>query len=484
MLKPRSFLLTAVCLVAGTLRAEPKVPAELQILAAQPAVFLIGVYGDYELTYPAKVIIDEEKLRKDVADSRAGGGVPAGRSDAEHAWVLLAQAPDAYLTRSEETLAQSMIDKPYATGTGFAVSREGIVLTNAHLLMDPDPATVPSAAAVTEMFEASFEPVLQGLAERLGAAPADVGANDVARGAMNWWARHCRASGKFRQLRLMLKFDRPDRKFVLGGTPGFFSPPVVLAVPLEILVAGEPAPGKDVAVLRADLQPGLRERLKAVGARDDEIDGLVEAGSRDKLICLPLGDSSDVLPGARVQALGFPSDAYLGQWMTVAAAYRVSAREGQIGQTKPVRGGYDMFEMSAGIGAGDSGGPVIDAQGRVIGINVGGGANNATTLAVPINAAKEFLAKAGIKPEPGRLTQRWTEAVAAFGGGDFAKAHTLFDLIELCQGSDALQAAQPDPFEPRAQPLGRRVSTLLTEDLVSPYVRDMKQRAAAKLAAR
>ncbi|MFI5401646.1 MAG: serine protease [Planctomycetota bacterium] len=478
-------LLVPVLLLARALPAEPKVPLELQVVAAQPAVFMITAYGDYELTYPEGVIVDVEKLGNDVAAARAAGAVPEGRSDAEHAWVLLAAAPDAYLATRGGTLSKSMVDRPYKSGTAFAVSREGILLTNAHVLTDPDPAQIPNTSAVLEMFQQSVQPVLLGLAEKLGGPPAEAQAVDLATAVIDWWGRHCRATGKFRQARMVLKFDRPDRKFALGSASRFFSPPTEITAPLEVLAMGERAPGKDVAVLRARLQSHDRERLKAAGASDDEIDDLVEAGSRDKLICLPLGDSSDVLPGARVQALGFPSDAFSAAWMTEAAGYRVSAREGQIGQTKPVRGGYDMFEMSAGISKGDSGGPVIDAHGRVIAINVGGGDNNATTLAVPINVAREFLVKAGVKPDVGKLTERWTEGLAAFGSGDFAMASKLFDLIERFQGSDMMLTALPDPLDLRAQPLGRQQpGALLTEDLVSPYVGEMGRRAAAKVKAR
>jgi hypothetical protein len=92
--------------------------------------------------------------------------------------------------------------------------------------------------------------------------------------------------------------------------------------------------------------------------------------------------------------------------------------------------------------------------------------------------AKEFLAKAGIKPDTGRLTERWVEALAAFHRGEFAKAHDLFDLVVRVQGSDSLQMAYADPFELHAAPLGARAEPLLlSADLVNPYVRDMKRRA-------
>jgi S1-C subfamily serine protease len=53
----------------------------------------------------------------------------------------------------------------------------------------------------------------------------------------------------------------------------------------------------------------------------------------------------------------------------------------------------DVIQLSTGsTGAGNSGGPVFDTQGRVIGIFFAGDKANAITYAVPIRYGKEFLA--------------------------------------------------------------------------------------------
>lgn len=167
--------------------------------------------------------------------------------------------------------------------------------------------------------------------------------------------------------------------------------------------------------------------------------------------------------------------------MTAAAQFRVSARDGKISQTKPVKGGYDMLEMTAGIDHGDSGGPVLNREGKVIGINVGGGEGK-TTLAVPINVAKEFLAKARIKPDPGKLSTRWAEAVVAFGKKDYAKSQELLWLIERNQGSEMTLLSEPNPLDLQPHgPFTRSTgSRFFTDHLVNPYVRSLQKRAQPK----
>jgi len=130
------------------------------------------------------------------------------------------------------------------------------------------------------------------------------------------------------------------------------------------------------------------------------------------------------LPNTPVQALGFPGSAYNPMLLSPEAEFRVSNQPGTIGQIKPMRFGWDAFEMSAQIHYGDSGGPVIDYQADVIGLNVGAADPKVAkiTLAVPINVVKEFLQKAQIVPDPGPLTKLWVDGLKSFADGRYDDA--------------------------------------------------------------
>jgi hypothetical protein len=240
--------------------------------------------------------------------------------------------------------------------------------------------------------------------------------------------------GKFRRAAIVLNYNR--KRDSLATEKKEITAPVKVLRPL-----GEEFPGKDVAVLQA-FHPRWVPFDAITGRRvlHDSDSDLAPKKLEDMLICLPLGDSDDVLDGASVQALGFPGDAYVEGAMREEAAYRVSCRNGHISQRKPMNKGWEAFEMTADINHGDSGGPVIDNSGRVIALNVALCSENLPghKLAVPINVAKEFLKKAGITPDPGPLSQHWENGLRLFDQGRWQEARHQFEDVSRYQSPPLL----------------------------------------------
>jgi hypothetical protein len=472
------FCALLVAMISPMAFAAPRVAPEMQIVAAQPAVYSVIVRGNFDLTYPKKITLNKQLLTEHAAALKQAGRLAEAANHCDELWLALLNDPDKYLIRSPEKETRYVRNRVFAGGTAFAVSREGILLSNAHVFGNPNVQELTGLRHDIELQDQYATPFAKMLIDELQ-TPSEALRERVGLSILNWAGLFMSATGEFSSAELVLKYDSP--RSVMDNA-GLFKAPQPITVPLEILAIGQPAPGKDVAVLRAVISSGDREKLKAAGARDDELAEILAQNQNDKFICLPLGSTKDILPGAKVQALGFPSSAFAGEWMTQAAEYRVSARDGQIGQTKPVRGGYEMIEMTAGIDHGDSGGPVLNAAGEVIAINVGGGANNATTLAVPIDVAREFLDKAGIAPNPGKLTERWYEGLNAYQSGDLSRASDLLELVRKIQGSDMVQSALPNRLDLQPnEPLGRGGGALLiTPNLVNPYVLEMQRRAAAR----
>jgi S1-C subfamily serine protease len=106
---------------------------------------------------------------------------------------------------------------------------------------------------------------------------------------------------------------------------------------------------------------------------------------------LPLGRSASIVVGEPVAAIGSP----LGNAGSLAAGI-VSARARSIAAlTTPQFQLVDAIQIDAPIAHGSSGGPLLDAAGRVIGINAQirsdqGGASG-IGFAVPIDAARRSL---------------------------------------------------------------------------------------------
>ena len=126
-------------------------------------------------------------------------------------------------------------------------------------------------------------------------------------------------------------------------------------------------PGNDLALVRA------------------ELDGQEPAAA-------PLGDSDAVRIGDPILALGNPFN--LEGTLTQGIVSALDRTFSSGGNTRPIR---DMIQIDAAVNPGNSGGPLINCQGEVIGVNTllenptGDNVNVGVAFAVPINAAKRSL---------------------------------------------------------------------------------------------
>ncbi len=128
------------------------------------------------------------------------------------------------------------------------------------------------------------------------------------------------------------------------------------------------------------------------------------------LVPIPLGDSSKVTVGEEVVAIGNP----LGLDFSLSSGV-VSATDRQLQSPNgaTISGG---IQTDAAINSGNSGGPLINANGQVIGINEQiasqGGGNEGIGFAVPINTAVQIMEQI----KAGTLQQQ-TQTVDPYGYG-------------------------------------------------------------------
>jgi 2-alkenal reductase len=105
---------------------------------------------------------------------------------------------------------------------------------------------------------------------------------------------------------------------------------------------------------------------------------------------VPLGDSSGVVVGEPVAAIGSP----FGNENSLSVGV-VSATERSIESLTSSYDLVDAIQTDAPINRGNSGGPMFDARGRVIGINAQINSNSGTAegvgFAVPINSARRSM---------------------------------------------------------------------------------------------
>ncbi len=151
--------------------------------------------------------------------------------------------------------------------------------------------------------------------------------------------------------------------------------------------------------------------------RSDDL-ALIKIAPKKHLTFLKLGDSDHLQVGQKVLAIGDP----FGLEGTLTTGVVSSIGRSIEGENEQRMEG--MIQTDAAINSGNSGGPLLDSSGTVIGINTAilGQANLGIGFALPINRAKALLSDY----QAGRITERpkvgiTTEWVA----GDLAEALEL-----------------------------------------------------------
>jgi S1-C subfamily serine protease len=158
----------------------------------------------------------------------------------------------------------------------------------------------------------------------------------------------------------------------------------------DVVESSRPSEAHDVFIAFKD---GDRVKAEIVGWDGyDDVALLKVDPAAHRLVTVPLGDSSRVHPGDPVAAMGSP----FGNEDSIAVGV-VSAIHRSISSLTSVYKVVDAIQTDAPITHGNSGGPLFDARGRVIGINAqirsdSGGAEG-VGFAVPINAAKRSMAQ-------------------------------------------------------------------------------------------
>jgi Do/DeqQ family serine protease len=126
---------------------------------------------------------------------------------------------------------------------------------------------------------------------------------------------------------------------------------------------------------------------KVVGTDPDLDLAVVKLQTDDALPFMPMGDSSDLMVGETVIAIGNPFG--LSNTVTTGVVSAVHRNINADGRTY-----YDFVQTDASINPGNSGGPLLDITGRLIGVNTaiyGPGSSIGIGFAIPVNRARRIV---------------------------------------------------------------------------------------------
>ncbi len=325
----------------------------------------------------------------------------------------------AYSTGNTETEQMSSA----AVGTGFIVTPDGYMVTNAHVVhTDEEELTLQFAMSSLEQYAVEAADSFMEDLRREGYQMSQEEWDGIA----NAWYRLLAQSMEINNLQTSYQC------FIGNVTPG--SDVTATGKGLDLRKMGEPIPGKDIAILKME---------------------------GTNLPTVKLGDDASLRTGDRVYAMGYPAVATLSDALNVAQAIQEpTMTQGIVSAKKEMAGGWSIIQTDAAIHGGNSGGPLFNEAGEVIGINTFGmleesGASAAgMNFAIPISIAKQFLNEINVEPAESEFSADFNEALEAYNGGDYRKALDLLRGInETNPGfpvvqellADARQAADANP---------------------------------------
>ena len=176
------------------------------------------------------------------------------------------------------------------------------------------------------------------------------------------------------------------------------------------------------------LQDGRLLRPGYVWADPESDVAVLRLDAEDNLPTIPLGDSDQVRVGQWVLAVGSP----FGLNQTVTHGI-ISARErGQVSLGSTIRI-KDFLQTDAAINPGSSGGPLVNLDGEVIGLNTAiasqNGSSSGVAFSIPINLVKRVL---------GQLLEKGSVS-RGYLGLQLAQSFEPGDAVKL--GMDRVQGA-------------------------------------------
>jgi S1-C subfamily serine protease len=398
------------------------------VYRALPAVYIIHTVANGTIECPTEVSCDIDDLDEVYDAAVQAGEIPADMPKQLFKWCAVAAEPDKYLRASAAKSPVTLQDTVVGHGTAYAVSREGILLTNRHVIDEQE--ITPLAGGVIPV---GFQDLLRGLFDQLGAWEGDAEL-DVAVGESltQWFARQSDNSRVKTHLAIAAAYEEEASRSLDAGVLaveiamkqfGFDTRQPIL-VPVEVVARGDASLVKDIAILR------------------------VAANVRDALICLSLADDAQVTVSAPIFSLGFPAHKYDLESGQRSGLFKVNVEPGEIkslpSATFAARvTNRDVITLKAKLRPGCSGGPVILSDGRVGAMNVAHrqpldgipllAPIESDGLAVPLAEIRSLLAAHQISLDPGPTTQLWNAALDDYLRGDRSAAGAKLRQVVAAQ---------------------------------------------------
>lgn len=143
---------------------------------------------------------------------------------------------------------------------------------------------------------------------------------------------------------------------------------------------------------------------------------------------LQLGDSDALELQDDVWTIGYPGAAEISEESQLVS----TINDGQISaKDKKSEQGSPIIQYSAPSGPGNSGGPVVNADGKIVGLHTASDPERTGfSFAVPSSTVQEFIAQSGAKTSPGPVDTLYKEGLEFFWAGYYEEALDRFQKVQ------------------------------------------------------
>src|SRR6266542_399862 len=359
---------------------------------SRPGVQLITARFSAQLVVPEPEVTaaNDRTMQTVVVDKIRRGKIPATQAAARSAVIdEFARDPFRWFTPSGRVHRESV--KLTATGSGFSITPDGYIITNAHVV-------APRQNDLKAWFIA--EDIRNGRDDFIADVRQDGLTQSQATKLLDAIMRWATKSAK------LANFKQKISVFASSGSGTSSSSKSRSA---RLIDAGAQFPGKDVAILK------------------------VNAGN---MATVPLGDDTALSTGDRLFLLGFPGPATFNTVLSKESQKEPTLTQGVLSAKKTVSGGYTVLQTDAATTHGNSGGPVFDEQGRVVGVATFGSVDPDTgrevaglNFAVPVSIVNELLSQARVTAAEGAAGRKYRLALDAVDKQWYKRALPLFEQV-------------------------------------------------------
>ena len=307
---------------------------------------------------------------------------------------------DKYMMRGTQRVSKEL--NTTMVGSGFIVTPDGYVITNAHVVDENDNDT--KQTFVQQAFQEIMDDDVKVLEDAMGRKMTDEESKAL-KDANSWYFSQTMEVGNIKK-----EFS------VVFGISGDKGKIVPMIIPAKLVTQGNPIPGKDVAILKLTKKhtyPTIR-----------------------------MGDDKALRVGDQVYVLGYPAVATFHPLISEESISEASLTRGLVSAKKNMKDGWEVLQTDASITHGNSGGPVMNEQGEVVGLATFGSIDyqrqaevQGMNFNVPSTIVQEFIKKAKIDPEMSDISLVYEDAMSLFDKSRYKKALEKFQEVKEMNSS-------------------------------------------------